>query len=120
MDIERILDFCGGDQRCQVVVGNPSGESWLITFSGILDFRYVVKSTLLLRGATRPSGLLRSSGMFVVDNSEYLEYYKEISHPLYLVKEWAAEHYVILDKAGADIEVLSCDVPVLLKLSNDL
>ncbi len=112
--IELIEHFEGGNQELKVYFIDNEKRKWLLRFDLVWDFRYAIENAFIDRCYTmeRNKTRLEYSSIYMVDNSEYISYFKkQISGSLPTDE---LKHFLIFDKIDTGLEILTMKEPVLI------
>jgi hypothetical protein len=113
--IRHIYRFSGEGQECTVFFYDKTKRKYALHFDFVFDARYAIEDAFCSRVARRPwTDLGTSTGIYIVEDSDYLKYFEEQNCGVYQVNSF--QHFILFDTIDTGIEVLTKGLPVLSEL----
>lgn len=118
LDIEWILNVCGGDQRFEVCfLSKTDRRKYKLIFDHVVDMRYSIENGYIERFYQFRKNLpedIKENSIYVVENSKYIEFFiEQCSHTRDGI---LLTDYIVCDEIDTVLEFLSSEEPVLIKL----
>lgn len=113
LDIECIDKIIAGNQVYEVFITSTNREKYKIVFDFVWDFRCSIENAYLERASNFYHNEEQKSSILLVENSEYIKYFKEQVSGTRPISE--LKNYIIFDRVDTIIEVLTIKEPLLIK-----
>ena len=112
--IEDIETISGTGQLFEVIFTANDGAKYKFTFDSVWDFRCATENAYIERGSKFSHEEREKSSILLIENSDYIKYFKEQSsgtRPVNTLKD-----YIIFDAIDTVVEVLTIKEPTLTRL----
>ena len=102
LDIECIDKIIAGNQVYEVFITSTNREKYKIVFDFVWDFRCSIENAYLERASNFYHNEEQKSSILLVENSEYIKYFKEQVSGTRPISE--LKNYIIFDRVDTIIE----------------
>ena len=114
IDIEHIENISGGDQKFEILFSTKKRDKHKLKFNYVWDMRYSIENGYIERGSKFVRDEEQESSILIVEDSEYLKYFKsQISGTLPIDE---LKNYILFDAIDTVVEILALDPPILEKM----
>jgi len=108
IDILEIENISSASQHFEIIFSTTDRKRYKFVFKRVWDMRYSIEITNVDRFCefrkNLPAGLVES-GIYIVENSEYIKYFDSQVYGIYPTDE--VTHYVIGDKSDTLLDIIS-------------
>ena len=113
-EIRAILEVSIEDQSCNILFLDSNLCVKKLHFPQVIDLRYAIENAFIDRFANVTQE--RSSGVSLVENSDYIRYFRNNSSNSPHLSGLELQHYIIFDSIEVGLEILTETKPVLVHL----
>jgi len=114
IDIECIEMISGANQKFEILFVTKDKKKYKIIFDFVWDMRYSIENGYIDRFSKFIRNANKESNVLMVENSEYVEYFKKQVSGTRPVDD--IKNYILFDAIDTVVEILTIREPILIEI----